>query len=69
MNPNEAYKKLTGDNQTNPVYPLHWEDLFKLEIDKWYINILYASVKNYIKKKQSEKERKSKKCIKLNMKK
>ena len=58
LNPNEAYKKLTGDNQTNPVYPLHWEDLFKLEIDKWYINILYASVKNYIKKKQSEKERK-----------
>ena len=58
MDPNEAYKKLTGDNPSKPVYPLHWEDLFKLKVDKWYINILYASVKNYVKKKVSEKERK-----------
>ena len=58
LNPNEAYKKLTGDNPSKPVYPLHWEDLFELKVDKWYINILYASVKNYVKKKLSEKERK-----------
>ena len=58
LDPNEAYKKLTGDNPSKPVYPLHWEDLFELKVDKWYINILYASVKNYVKKKLSEKERK-----------
>ena len=58
LDPNEAYKKLTGDNPSKPVYPLHWEDLFELNVDKWYINILYASVKNYVKKKLSEKERK-----------
>ena len=58
MTPDEAYKKLTGDNMGRSVYPPCWEDLFKLRTDKWYINILYASTKNYVKKIQSEKERK-----------
>ena len=54
----ENIKKQNFDNPSKPVYPLHWEDLFELKVDKWYINILYASVKNYVKKKLSEKERK-----------
>ena len=58
MTPDEVYKKLTGD-KGRPFYYSHcWEDLFTLQTDKWYINILYASVKNYIINKQSEKDRK-----------